>query len=208
MLYFVVALFVAGLVLYLFSGSLFRALGRFVVCDEIPVPSDAIVVLNTGVEYYPRLLEAAALYRKGLAKSVVINGNRKTDSLRELEIKGFKRCCPWYEDSLRILSLFGVPRNKVIRVSAEDVYDTVTEAEWVGTEILGQGVHSVLITTSKYHTRRARHIWEKMYDGRLSIRVVAAKTDPYDPESWWRDGRQIRWVMAEYGAWFFYWWKT
>ena len=198
----------AGLLLYLFSGSLFRALGRFVVCDEAPVPSDAVIVLNTGVEYYPRLLEAAALYRKGLAKRVVINGNRKTDSLRELEIKGFKRCCPWYEDSLRILSLFGVPRNTVICISAEDVYDTVSEAEWVGREVLGRGMHSVLITTSKYHTKRARFIWKKMYNGELSIRIVAAKTDPYDPESWWRDGRQIRWVMAEYGAWIYYWWKN
>ena len=207
-LYFVVVLLVAGLLLYLLSGSIFRALGRFVVCDETPVQSDAVLVLNTGVEYYPRLLEAASLYRKGLAKRVVINGNRKTDSLRELEIKGFKRCCPWYEDSLRILSLFGVPRNTVICISAEDVYDTVSEAEWVGREVLARGMHSVLITTSKYHTKRARFIWKKMYDGELSIRIVAAKTDPYDPESWWRDGRQIRWVMAEYGAWIYYWWKN
>ena len=46
-LYFVIALCVAGLLLYLFSGSLFRALGRFVVCDEAPVPSDAVIVLNS-----------------------------------------------------------------------------------------------------------------------------------------------------------------
>ncbi|MBW1682560.1 MAG: hypothetical protein JRJ83_14210 [Deltaproteobacteria bacterium] len=49
------------------------------------------MVLNTGVEYYPRLLEAAALFKKGRAKWVVINGNRKTDVLRELEGKGFER---------------------------------------------------------------------------------------------------------------------
>ena len=197
-----------GLLLYVFSGSLFRGLGRFVVADETPVPSDAVIVLNTGVEYYPRLVEAADLYRKGLVKRVIINGNRKTDSLRELESKGFKKCCPWYENPLRILSLFGVPRNKVTCISAEDVYDTVSEAKVVGREVLGQGLHSVLIATSKYHTKRARFIWKKMYDGKLSIRTVAAKTDPYDPGGWWKDGRQIRWVMAEYGAWIFYWWKN
>jgi len=204
----VIALFVAGLLLYLFSGSLLRGLGRFVVVDETPVSSDAVIVLNTGVEYYPRLVEAADLYRKGLVKRVIINGNRKTDSLRELENRGFKRCCPWYENSLRILSLFGVPRDKVTCISAEDVYDTVSEAKVVGREVLGQGLHSVLITTSKYHTKRARFIWKKMYGGQLSIRTVAAKTDPYDPNGWWKDGRQIRWVMAEYGAWVYYWWKN
>ena len=197
-----------GLLLYLFSGSLLRGLGRFLVADETPMPSDAVIVLNTGVEYYPRIVEAADLYRKGLVKKVIINGNRKTDSLRELESRGFKKCCPWYENSLRILSLFGVPRNKVTWISAEDVYDTVSEAKVVGSEVLGQGLHSVLITTSKSHTKRAGFIWKKMYDGQLSIRTVAAKTDPYDPNGWWKDGRQIRWVMAEYGAWMFYWWKN
>lgn len=203
-----IALFVAGLLLYLFSGTFLRGLGRFVVDDETPVSSDAVIVLNTGVEYYPRLVEAADLYRKGLVKKVIINGNRKTDSLRDLERRGFKKCCPWYENSLRILSLFGVPRNKVTWISAEDVYDTVSEAQVVGRVVLERGLHSVLITTSKSHTKRAGFIWKKMYGGQLSIRTVAAKTDPYDPNGWWKDGRQIRWVMAEYGAWIFYWWKN
>ena len=42
---------------------------------------------------------------------------------------------------------------------------------------------------------------------RLSIYMVAAASDPYDPDNWWKDGRQIRWLLAEYGAWIFYWWK-
>ncbi|MFC1579329.1 YdcF family protein [Thermodesulfobacteriota bacterium] len=208
MLYSVVALFVLGLLIYLFSGTLLRGLGRFVVDDETPVLSDAVIVLNTGAEYYPRLVEAADLYRKGLVKKVIINGNRKTDSLRNLERRGFKKCCPWYENSLRILTLFGVPRNRVTWISAEDVYDTMSEARVVGREVIGQGLHSILITTSKSHTKRAGFIWRKMYGGQLSIRTVAAKTDPYDPNGWWKDGRQIRWVMAEYGAWIFYWWKN
>jgi uncharacterized SAM-binding protein YcdF (DUF218 family) len=207
-LVFVIVLVAAGLLLYMFSGSILRGLGGFVVYDEAPVPSDAVIVLYTGVEYYPRLVEAADLYLKGLAKKVVINGNRKTGSLRDLESRGFKKCCPWFENSLRILTLYGVPRNKVTCISAEDVYDTVSEAEAVGKEVLSQGVRSVLITTSRYHTKRARFIWKKMYDGELIIRTVAARTDPYDPGGWWRDGRQIRWVMAEYGAWLFYWWKN
>jgi hypothetical protein len=37
---------------------------------------------------------------------------------------------------------------------------------------------------------------------------VSAKTDPYDPGGWWKDGRQIRWLMTEYGAWIYYYWKN
>jgi len=177
------------------------------VFDEEPVHSDAIVVLATGVEYYPRLIEAAGLYNNGLAESIIINGNRKTDVLRDLEEKGFQTCCPWYENTLRILSVLGVPRENVVYISAEDVYETITEAEVVGDNILRMGYDEVILVTSKYHTRRAHHIWSEMYDGRLNVCSVSAKTDLYDPSGWWKDGRQTRWLMAEYGAWIYYYWK-
>ena len=189
------------------SGRFFKYMGEFLVHDDLPVESDAAVILNTGIEYYPRLVEAASIYKKGLAKKIVINGNRKTDSLRELEAMGFKSCCPWYEDRLRILEMLGVPRYDVIPVSAEDAYDTITEAEAVGRELVQQGYERIILITSKYHTRRAAHIWNKMYQDKLKVISISAKTDPFDPDSWWRKGRQIRWVLAEYGAWIFYYWQ-
>lgn len=172
------------------------------------VRADAAVVLYTGVEYYPRLMEAARRYTDGLVKSIVVNGNRKSDILRRLEKKGFVPCCHWAEDTIRILGLFGVPRDRIITVSAEDAFDTISEAEAVGKELLQSGIRSILLTTSKSHTRRARHIWNRLYGDRLSITAVSARTDLYDPDGWWRDGRQVRWVLAEYGAWVYYWWMT
>jgi uncharacterized SAM-binding protein YcdF (DUF218 family) len=77
---------------YLFFGTAMTWMGKFLVLDEEPVRSDAVVVLNTGVQLCPRLMEAAALYREGFAGKVVINGDRTTDLLRELEKKGFQRC--------------------------------------------------------------------------------------------------------------------
>ena len=46
-----------------------------------------------------------------------------------------------------------------------------------------------------------------MYRNNLDVTSVAAKTDPFDPASWWKEGRQVRWVLAEYGAWIFYYWQ-
>lgn len=192
---------------YLFAGVLFRWLGAFLVVDDSPTTADAVVVLNTGVEYYPRLIEAADLYRKGIAPRIIINGNRKTDILRELEAKGFQGCCRWYENSVRILVLLGVPEGKIIPISVEDAYDTISEAVPVGEAVLKLGHQQIIITTSKFHTRRARKIWQESFQHKLEIFAVAAKTDPFDPEGWWRQGRQIRWVLAEYGAWVFYYWK-
>jgi uncharacterized SAM-binding protein YcdF (DUF218 family) len=192
---------------WLFSGPILVQLGQFLICDQKPVVSDAVVVLNTGFEYYPRLIEAADLFRKGFARKVVINGNRKTDALRELEKRGFEKCCPWYEEPVRILEVLGVPRKDILSVNAEDAYDTVSEAKIVGRQLSGTGFKSLIITTSKSHTRRANHIWSSTFKGEMTMCTVSAKTDPFSVNGWWKQGRQIRWVLAEYGAWIYYWWK-
>lgn len=205
-----IAIFVFCIVslMYFSSGSILSLIGKFLVIDEAPVCSDAVIVLNTGVEYYPRLIEAAGLYNQGYVKKIVINGNRKTDTLRRLEELGLEYCCPWYEDRLRILELYGIPREDVITISAEDVYDTITEANAVGDAITGKGISLVLIVTSKSHTKRAKHIWQHVIGNELKIKMISAKDDPYDPEGWWKSGRQIKWVLSEYGAWVFYYWKN
>ncbi len=190
-----------------YSSNMLEMIGRFVVQDDAPAVSDAVVVLYTGTAYYPRLIQAARLYRQGLAAKVVINGNRKTDTLRRLEAEGFQPCCAWYDDYVRILALHGGPPGDIITIGAEDVYDSITEAAAVGPHLIERGLRSVMITTSKFHTRRAGHIWKQKFGGSLTIRMIAADEDPFDPRLWWRDGRQIRWVLAEYGAWFYYGWK-
>lgn len=202
----VLAIFVIAAV-YVSSGIILKQMGEFLVRDDVPVKSDAALVLNTGLEYYPRLIEAADIFKKGLADRIIINGDRKTDSLRYLEEEGFISCCSWYEDSMRILEMLGVPRHSITAISAEDAYDTNTEAEDVGTAIIAMEYKRIILITSRFHTRRSAHIWEEMYRDRLNVISVSAKTDPFDPASWWKDGRQIRWVLAEYGAWIFYYWK-
>jgi hypothetical protein len=37
---------------------------------------------------------------------------------------------------------------------------------------------------------------------------VATAGDIYNPHGWWREAKQIRWVLAEYGAWIYYCWKA
>ena len=195
------------LLLCFFSDCVLTWVGTIIVKDEKPVRADAVVVLNTGMDYYPRLIEAAALYKQGFVKRIVINGNRKTDTLRALEKKGYKPCCPWYESAFRILEILGTPRKDMMAVSAEDAYDTVSEAQAVGPELLRVGISRIIIATSKSHTRRAGHIWRHLWRERLTIRTVAAQSDPYLPNGWWKSGRQIRWVLAEYGAWIYFYWK-
>jgi uncharacterized SAM-binding protein YcdF (DUF218 family) len=186
-----------------FSGPALQAAGRFLVVDTPNATADALVVLNTGSEYYPRLLEAAERYRQGQTRKIVLNGNRKTPTLRTIEKKGFRSCCAWDADGIAILHLYGVPRDAVITLSIEDAYDTISEARAVGDSLVAMGIKSVLVVSSKYHSRRAGFIWKNLFQGKLEVFPASSRHDPFDPESWWTRGRQIRWVMAEYGAWFF-----
>lgn len=195
-------LFVA--LLYIFSENILTSIGDFLILNEKPVHSDAVVVLSTGMAYYPRLMEAAALYKKRLADKVVINGNRKTEILREIERKGFQPCCQWYEESFRLLSLLGVPRKDIIAINAENVYDTISEAKEVGKNLIKAGISSIIVTTSKSHTRRAGHIWKKLFSNQFKISIAAARDDPFSPQGWWHSGRWIKTVLSEYGAWLYY----
>jgi len=189
------------------SGDLLTIAGQALVMDSPLSPADAVVVLATGVEYYPRLIEAAHIWQKGFAGQIIINGNRKTDTVRKLEDMGFEPACHWCEDHLRILSIFDVPENKVQCISAEDVYDTVSEAEFVGNKLLLAGYTKLIITTSKFHSKRAYHIWKDLFQQKAEISMVSAKEDPFQPDAWWKSGRQVKWVLAEYGAWIYYYWK-
>jgi len=185
-------------------AKILSGIGSFLVVKDIPTGADAAVVLNTGVDIYPRLIQAADLYRDKKADRVIINGNRKTDILRDLENNGYEPPCKWYAEAISILTHLGVPKNHIVAISAEDAYDTISEAAIVGEILYNNGMQNIIITTSKFHSRRARYIWNEMYQERLKVFVSPARKDPFNPETWWMEGRQIRWVLSEYGAWIYY----
>ena len=201
-----IILFLLIVLLYYFRADWLGYLGHVLVVDE-PATAEVAVVLTTGVDYLPRLLQAAELYRDKRVKRILINGNRKTDIIRRIEEEGFVPACTWYENSLRILEMYGVPRGQVWTVDAEDVFDTVSEAQTLKPFLQKQGVNTLIITTSKFHTRRARYVWRKVMDTDEGIYTSAAADDPFDPDSWWVHGRQVKQVMGEYGGMAYYLWK-
>ena len=76
-------------------------------------PWDAVVVLTTGAEYYPRLIEAATDLSKRFCKTDHYQWKSKNRYvIRKLEDMGFEPACHWCEDHLRILSLFDVPQTR------------------------------------------------------------------------------------------------
>ena len=95
--------------LFIFRASWLGYLGNSLIVNDENARADVAVVLSTGVDYVPRLLQAAQLYKDKRVKKILINGNRKTDAIRKLEQQGFVPACKWPENSLRILEMYGVP---------------------------------------------------------------------------------------------------
>ena len=163
--------------LFIFRDSWLAYMGNSLIVNNESASADVAVVLSTGVDYLPRLLQAAQLYKDKRVKKILINGNRKTDAIRQLEQQGFEPACKWYENSLRILDMHGVPRDKVWTVAAEDVFDSVSEAQTIKPFLQENNINSVLITTSKFHTRRARYVWQKVLDKKEGVYASAAADD-------------------------------
>ncbi len=189
--------------LYFSPGILLTPIANFLIVDEKPQTADAVVVLNTGMGIYERLVEAADLYNKGFVGQIIINGNRKNELVKELEEMGLTHCCPWDEGWVRVLNLFGVPRKAIISISAEDVYDTITEAKAIGPQVISLGIKKVIITTSKTHTARAIYIWRKLFSNHIKLTSAAAQKDEFTPDGWWKSGEQVKTVLYEYGSWLY-----
>lgn len=180
---------------------LLPAMGHWLVEDGAPVAADQIVVLATGAEYYPRAIEAARLWQAGHAPRLLVNGNRKTATRKALEARGYRSPRPWTEGLLHLYEFLGVPAAKVTPVSLPDAFDTVSEAQGLVARMGDAPPRSVLLVTSRFHTRRAATIWRRALGAGATVVPIAARSDPFDPDHWWRHARQIKWVMTEYGGW-------
>jgi hypothetical protein len=64
-----------------------------------------------------------------------------------------------------------------------------------------KGIKSINLVTSKYHSARARMIFEKAvrsFDRNIEIYIVANKYDTFNAEQWWKDRESFKQVILEY----------
>ncbi|MGH7790144.1 MAG: YdcF family protein [Candidatus Binatia bacterium] len=173
---------------------LLAAAGRYLVEESPPEHADAIVVL-TG-SYPDRIIEAVALFREGFAPHLIL--------CREPQNAGFRRLSElgvtaprYYELNRSVAEQLGVPP-AAISVVDRPAGSTYSEAELVIEYVLARGYTSILLVTSKYHSRRAARIYRHLAAGKLRIIVRPARDDDFQPDGWWRDRASTRRVIIEY----------
>jgi uncharacterized SAM-binding protein YcdF (DUF218 family) len=174
-----VVLGLAGILL-LGGVVLLLGVGRWLVVEDPLKKAQAIVVLSGRMPL--RALEAAKLYREGYAPSVwVTHSSEPGATLEAMQIAYVGE--DFY--NLRVLMHEGVPAD-TIRVLKPPIVNTADEIRAVSAALEAEKGGTVIIVTSKVHTRRVRILWHRLVAGRGQAIVRAASDDPFEPRRWWR----------------------
>ena len=158
----------------MFSTQLLTAAANELIEDDGARKADAIVVLG-GDRYGDRTLKGAELAKAGYAPLIYLSGPPRlmgyesTDELLYAEKEGFPP------------ALF---REVHLPPEAES---TRTEAQYLGKFLNEQGLKSILLVTSNFHSKRAAKLWRQV-NPTLQVKVVPS-VDPlnyFTPDGWWK----------------------
>ncbi len=183
---------VLGVVAVLLSWGL-GGLGRWLMVADPLEPANAIVVLSGRVPF--RAMEAAAIYRDGLAPEVWLTKEVVRAEQQELERLGV----PFIREEVynrEVLLRLGV-KPDAIRLLGNGIWNTVDEMRLVAGELGRTGGDRVIIVTSKAHSRRVRATWAAIVGASPRAIVRYARQEPYGGGAWWRNTRDALDVSRE-----------
>jgi uncharacterized SAM-binding protein YcdF (DUF218 family) len=169
------------------------ALGRWLVVADPLGPARAVVVLSGRVPF--RAMEAAALYRDGLAPEVWLTNEVRTAEERALDHLGV----PLVRREVynrEVLERLGVKR-EAIRLLDDRIWNTADEVRVIAAELRRAGGDRVIIVTSKVHSRRVRATWAALVGNSPRAVVRYPREEPYAGSHWWLNTRDALDVSRE-----------
>ncbi|MFQ3544637.1 YdcF family protein [Halobacillus rhizosphaerae] len=131
----------------------------FLIADSNPKPSDAIILLSGADD---RLQQAAELYHEGMADQVVLTNSNEPATTPQAAMEA------------------GIPRSALLEEpNATSTYENALFSKKIMQE---QDLHSAIIVTSDYHSRRSKYTFEQVYgdDFDLSYSFSSSYFHPED----------------------------
>lgn len=192
----VAAVACGGLVL---AVVIFFGVGGWLVVEDALVKARAIVVLSGAMPL--RAIEAAKLYRQGYAPEIWLT--HSTEPGETLEEMGIPFTGEDYYNKL-VLIHEGVPP-EAIYILEPPIVNTADEIKVIAPALARGRDGTVILVTTKAHTRRVRLLWRRLVPGQGRAIVRAASGDPFDPRHWWRNTSDaldvVREVLGLLNAW-------
>lgn len=185
---------VAGAALVLWPFAAWAAARVLLVRAEVG-RADALVVLSGSAAYRERADEAARLYKEGRAPLVLLSDDGVLGGWSEAE----QRNPRFVELAAAELKRGGVPAES-IRVLGARPTSTYDEAETVRAYAAAEGLRSLVVVTSAYHSRRALWTWRRVFRGSgVSIGLEPAEGERTPGAwTWWLSTAGWRQVGGEY----------
>jgi len=187
------------------AWSMLAWLGARALIVSAPLASaDAIVVLSGSSAYPERTQKAAELYRDGRAPLVLLTDDHTRGGWSSAQQRN-----PFFvERATEELIKGGVPAEKiniVPGVASNTRYETSLIKEYA----LNHGMHSILVVTSTYHSRRALRSLRQVFAGTEVVIGLEPATRPLTPSPvfWWLQPEGWRTVGVEVVKLIYYWLK-
>ena len=185
----------------LVSLFLLRGLGSWLVVQDPLAKTDAIFVL--GGTRFERPLEAVELYKAGWAPRIALM--RQVSDYGEVHLMQQGIPYPREVDAqVEVMVRLGVPQSAITIFNeanstaeeADTLYEAATANHW----------SSVIIVTSKQHTRRARLVMTRR-TAPIGLTVVTrySRYDQADTDRWWTNRSVLRFTLFETQRLFGYW---
>jgi uncharacterized SAM-binding protein YcdF (DUF218 family) len=165
-----------------------------VVADPLPDAADAIVVLAGSVR--DRALEAAELYRRGLAPTIVVTRDTAPAGSAALRRAGVE--LP-ENDALTRSALvgLGVPPRAIVTLRRR-AQSTASEARTLARWACARGVRRLIAVTSPAHSRRARAILGRALGPGIALTVRPSRFDTFAGGRWMHVRRDAKVVLGEW----------
>jgi uncharacterized SAM-binding protein YcdF (DUF218 family) len=184
----------AGIILTLAVLAACPFAGRYLIIDMPLTKADALVILaggNTG-----RWLEAADLYREGVARHLLLSPGYPDPVGDRLRAQGIRY--PSEAQVMRdVYSQLGVPASQ-IEIMPTGYDNTADEAAGARRIALERGWTSIIVVSAKYHTRRALYAFRREFEGTgITVQVKGSRHEHPQPDGWWRHRSDLRWVLSE-----------
>ena len=173
---------------------------RLLVVSAPLASADAIVVMSGSSAYRERTKKAAELYHEGRAPLVVLTDDHTQGGWSSAQ----QRNPFFFERAIDELINAGVPEER-IRIAQGNPTGTWEEALVIKQYAANQGLRSVLIVTSSYHSRRALRTIRQVFAGTETTVGLEPAPAPSLSAFWWLRPDGWRTIGGEYVKLIYYW---
>jgi uncharacterized SAM-binding protein YcdF (DUF218 family) len=171
------------------------AAGALVVRSEMP-RADALAVLAGASTYIERTHRAAELFHEGRAPQIILTN----DEMQGGYSPALDRNPFFVERAAEELRRMGVPAES-IKIIPQPLSSTYEEAVCLREYAAAHDLHSILVVTSAYHSRRALWTLRRVFRGSdvmVGLDPAATGQQSPAPAAWWWHELGWRLVPGEY----------